>query len=95
MDDNLKEVDEDSMSEEYAEIQHICKESNLCKKQYKTKKGLENHITICHKPTLKFICDFCGKEFNRKKYLNKHKVTHNQPAVMCILCDIDLKYPFR
>ena len=94
-DNTVTETEGEDVADEYCEIKHLCKESEQCKRQFKTKKGLDNHILLCHRPAVKFSCDFCGKSFNREKYLKKHKLTHDQPAVMCLLCKLDLKYPFR
>ncbi|XP_047541945.1 zinc finger protein 816-like [Vanessa atalanta] len=48
-----------------------------CDKLFKTMENLKGHIELEHDTDKKqYVCESCGRVFNRKDYLNKHKLTH-------------------
>ncbi|KAG5666834.1 hypothetical protein PVAND_014844 [Polypedilum vanderplanki] len=70
-------------------------ECTLCTNKYFHKSELNRHIKRNHgenskmevRENKKFNCDICQKEFNFKKLLNVHKITHSKkPKMECDLC---------
>ena len=55
--------------------------------EFSTNYNLRRHLNA-HKETRKiFPCDECGREFNRKDILLRHKKVHTQNTVKCTTCD--------
>ena len=86
---------ESDLSQEYAEVNFICKESAKCKRKFKSSNGLKNHITLCHKPDSFVTCDICGKGFKQNKHLKQHKKVHEKLPVRCDQCGTELPNEFR
>lgn len=75
---------------------HICKESNYCKKGFKRKSELQNHIVRFHTEMGKeFHCTSCKKRFARKQQLTAHVKTHSKEIVKCKVCNEVKKDNFR
>ncbi|XP_045457182.1 zinc finger protein 771-like [Melitaea cinxia] len=48
-----------------------------CEKLFRTMENLKVHVESEHDVDKKmYVCESCGRVFNRKDYLNKHKLTH-------------------
>ena len=60
----------------------------MCKKQFRSKASLDQHIRVIHHKIKGFVCHFCHKSFGYKKTLDGHiSVMHeNSGAFPCEIC---------
>ena len=62
---------------------------SFCENKFSMSYMLKNHIDRKHRNVPQtFVCEICGKEFNRKSYLLKHEKTHTKerPSFVCNIC---------
>ena len=48
----------------------------LCEKQFACMAELSKHKDTVHDSTQKYHCEHCGAKFSRKRFLDKHVLTH-------------------
>lgn len=65
-----------------------------CRKVFQSRKGYVNHRHI-HDGVKSFVCEFCGRVFNRKDRLASHRSTHVSKAFPCTFCEKHFLSPAR
>lgn len=66
-------------------IRHVCE---ICKREFKYKAYLENHILTAHSKTNEFACEVCAQSFTSKETLETHKKDHeNDKKHRCTVCN--------
>ncbi|XP_075988501.1 uncharacterized protein LOC142984636 [Anticarsia gemmatalis] len=65
-------------------IKHVCE---VCKREFRYKAYLENHMLTAHTKTNGFACDICAQSFLNKDLLETHKKSHdNEKKHRCTVC---------
>ncbi|XP_039449418.1 zinc finger protein 816-like [Culex pipiens pallens] len=59
------------LKEERLEREFLCE---ICAKEFKTKKQLNDHLEVVHQGTKRYKCDICNKSFTRNASLAEHKL---------------------
>ena len=73
-----------------------CKKTKACKREFRTRGGLMNHIEKNHKDKKQFQCKECGKSFPKMQRLAAHQETHVvKPTISCDICGQEVKNMFR
>ncbi|XP_053400403.1 gastrula zinc finger protein XlCGF67.1-like [Mercenaria mercenaria] len=58
-------------------------ECSVCKKSFKTKGNLTEHLT-CHSDERKFECNLCQKSFARRPHLKEHMQIHSEKKTISV-----------
>ena len=78
--------DEQNVEEEVRVTNFVCSETKRCRRKFKTKGGLDRHVSSYHKGPTKYNCRRCGKQFYLKKHLDSHEKGHAHIEVTCEKC---------
>lgn len=60
---------------------HQSSECEICGASFQSRDGLEYHLTHWHVDMPEYNCNVCSKGFRMKSWLEKHKRTHEKPAL--------------
>lgn len=58
----------------------------VCLKSSRSISDLLFHMKETHGEVFTFFCDTCGKGFQRKGHMNRHKKKHSSPEFSCHIC---------